>query len=101
MKEFQLKNSVISFTKILKKNTVITDICPNHKGCQIINIEGFVSEPSQRIEFIKTYCEAENNNWSQCKRFQTKDALNFCPDFVMPNSAFSLDEILDKMENEY
>jgi hypothetical protein len=26
--------------------------------------------------------------------------LNLCPDFIMPDSTFSLDEILDKLEEQ-
>jgi len=77
-----------------------SDYCPNHKGCQIINIEGFVSDPSKKALYTQTYCEAGELNWNRCKRFQTKKALNLCPAFVMPDSPYTQEEILDKMEEE-
>jgi hypothetical protein len=79
---------------------VNTPFCPNYTGCQIINIEGFISDPVKKDLFISVFCEAGKENWSQCKRYQTKNELNLCPDFVMPDSAYTTDEILDKLETE-
>jgi hypothetical protein len=77
-----------------------TDFCPNHSNCQIRLIDGFASDPPGRDFYEFTYCLAGENNWSLCKRYQTKRALNLCPDFIMPDSALSLEEILDKLEEE-
>lgn len=76
------------------------EVCPNHKGCQVINIEGFVESAGVRDFYISDFCEASQDKWSECKRFQTKRALAFCPDFVLPDSNLTLDEIIDKIETE-
>jgi hypothetical protein len=75
-----------------------TDYCPNYKTCQIILIDGFASNPPGKDFYERTYCIAGEEYWSFCKRYLTKHTLNLCPDFLMPDSSFSLDEILDKLE---
>ena len=72
--------------------------CPNYQGCKIINIQGFVQNPYEKLVYLNTYCESVEQAWNSCKRYQTKLALNFCPDFVLPDSNFTIDEILDKFE---
>ncbi len=77
-----------------------TSICPNHSLCQIINIEGFIPSEAGKDFYIRNYCEAGESNWGSCSRYRTKKILNLCPDFVLPDSDFSIDEILDKLEEE-
>lgn len=77
-----------------------SQLCPNHSGCQIIHIEGFVSASPGKDFYIRKYCEAGENSWSNCARYLTHKKLNLCPDFVLPDSDFSIDEILDKLEEE-
>lgn len=72
--------------------------CPNYKGCQIIYVEGFVKSIEKRAFYIKEFCKASEKCWSACKRYQTKKILNICPDFILPDSVFTIDEILDKIE---
>ena len=72
--------------------------CPNHKICQIIHLDGFVKDEKTKYFYIKNFCEADKDGWIHCKRFQTKKILNFCPDFVLPDSTYTIDEIMDKLE---
>lgn len=74
--------------------------CPNHKGCQIINLEGFIKSNEIKNNYISNYCEAGEEKWSNCKRFQTKKALNFCPDFILPDTNLTLDQIFEKIETQ-
>ena len=74
------------------------NFCPNYKGCQIINVENFVESKEKKEFYIKNFCEAEESEWSKCRRYQTKEILNFCPEFVLPDSKLTVDEILDKFE---
>lgn len=75
------------------------NFCPNYKGCQIINIEGFVKDKEKRKLYLKIFCESNEGNWENCKRYITKKILKFCPDFVLPDSALTMEEIMNKIEN--
>lgn len=74
--------------------------CPNIPGCQVIHIEGFAGSEARKDIFIRTYCTAGESQWLNCRRFQVKRELNLCPAFVMPDSSFTIDEILDRLEQE-
>jgi hypothetical protein len=73
--------------------------CPNYLGCQIINIDGFVADELQKRSYILNYCESDERNWEQCKRYITKLQLHLCPDFILPDSPYRINEIIDKLEN--
>jgi hypothetical protein len=74
------------------------NFCPNRSGCQIITIVGFVQDPLKKVFYISNYCEAGELSWKSCKRYQIKEILNMCPDFILPDSTYTIDEILDKLE---
>ena len=74
------------------------NICPNYYTCQIINIDGFLNDSNKKQHYVETFCKATNESWLKCKRYQTKNTLNFCPDYVLPDSNLTIDEILDKFE---
>jgi hypothetical protein len=74
------------------------NFCPNYKGCQIIVNDLFVTDQNKKQYYLQTYCEAGNDSWKACMRFKTKLALNFCPEYILPDSNFTIDEILDKFE---
>ena len=75
--------------------------CPNINGCQVLHKEGFVKD-EQMKEFYKTVycCCCSPEGYPQCMRFRTKNTLNFCPDFILPDSDLTLDEIMERLENE-
>lgn len=75
------------------------NICPNYSGCQVIHVAGFVNTEKKKLFYISKFCKSESAHWQKCKRFQTKNELNLCPDFVLPDTVFTIDEILDKIEN--
>jgi hypothetical protein len=77
---------------------MVKNLCPNYNGCQLTKIEGFIPDQKQKYLYLKSYCEAGEIYWNKCNRYQTKIALNFCPDFVLPDSNFTIEEILDKFE---
>lgn len=74
--------------------------CPNHPTCQLINQEGFLDDEGKKNQYIERYCTDPHGMWASCKRFQTHKSLNFCPDFVFPDSALTIDEIIDRFDNE-
>ncbi|MBK7030087.1 MAG: hypothetical protein IPH45_13145 [Bacteroidales bacterium] len=73
--------------------------CPSKKNCQVFTIQGFVPL-EKKVFYAGNFCDAGEPSWKQCKRYNTKLELNLCPDFVLPDSEFTIDEILDRLENE-
>lgn len=74
------------------------NFCPNHSSCQIIQVEEFVKDAVKKNFYISAYCEAGEYSWIACKRYQTKKILNMSPDFLLPDSTLTIEEILDKLE---
>lgn len=74
--------------------------CPNIEVCRLVITLDVVPDTLKRSYYIEAYCKAGELTWSQCKRFITKQKLNFCPDFVLPGTQLSMDEIIDKFDEE-
>ncbi|MFC2107489.1 hypothetical protein ACFLRY_04040, partial [Bacteroidota bacterium] len=53
-----------------------------------------------RLTYIESYCIGKEDVWDLCKRFQTRMKLQFCPNFVLPDTKLSIDEIMDKYDEE-
>jgi hypothetical protein len=71
--------------------------CPNIKGCRLVKTDVVVPDPDQKEAYMKAYCYREET-WRQCKRYQTKRSLWICPDFVLPDTDMTEDEIVDLYE---
>ena len=81
-------------------NPMDQHICPNYSTCQIITSDDLVPDYSQKQHYINQFCNTSHESWLKCRRYQTKNELNFCPDYVLPDSDLSFDEILDKFEEQ-
>ncbi len=74
--------------------------CPNYNNCKLVSEPGFTSDESLQQTYISLYCQSDRNRWESCKRLIVKKTLNFCPDFVLPDTELSVDEIIDKFDIE-
>ena len=74
--------------------------CINYNSCPIISNPEFLKESEKREFYIKNYCTEDPDIWSKCKRYMMKARWSFCPDFILPDTTGSTDELLDKFENE-
>ena len=72
--------------------------CPNYINCQLINKEDVLQDKNRQRQYIRDFCQGKDEAWGRCKRYLTKQELNFCPDFVLPDSPWSPDDILDIFE---
>jgi hypothetical protein len=72
--------------------------CPNYDVCQLVQTASVVSDPQRRQFYLDAYCLRGNDAWEACKRYAAKNALNFCPDFVLPDSPLSPSEIIDHFD---
>jgi hypothetical protein len=68
--------------------------CPLFRG----NIQ--LSEDT-RIMYTYHYCLNQSNKWKECKRYSFEIVNGQCPDFVMPNTLLSLDQISQKAHQDY
>ncbi|MBN1386811.1 MAG: hypothetical protein JW965_00080 [Bacteroidales bacterium] len=76
-----------------------SNICPNYKECTLVNKELSLNEDIYRY-YINNYCCCKAGSWSGCMRFRAKEELNFCPDFVLPDSEMTIDEVIDRFDTE-
>ncbi len=72
--------------------------CPNFNTCKLVTSDVVIADQTGKKEYLAMYCEAGEDSWKKCKRFITKDALKFCPDFVLPDNPMCIDEIMDKFD---
>ncbi len=74
--------------------------CPSYSDCQLINGELIVPDIVDKKHYTSNYCLNGKKHWSACKRYITKSALHFCPDFVLPDTPLTPEEIIEKFDNE-
>lgn len=73
-------------------------LCENFEICRLVCAKDFKIARAEKAVYIRNYCSAGSENWSNCNRFTTKSALDFCPDFVLPDTKFSTAEVLTKFD---
>jgi len=76
------------------------NICANINTCRLVTTNLVVPIEKKREEYMEIWCRKDEKVWGKCSRFITKKALSFCPDFVLPETALSIDEIIDKFDEE-
>jgi hypothetical protein len=75
----------------------MTKICPNHGGCRLVRTESVEPDKEKRENYLSEYCLTEDN-WKNCRRFTIRKALWICPDFVLPDSDLTEDDVADRYE---
>lgn len=74
--------------------------CPNLHNCKFINSGKPESCNHEKDFYLTGFCRSEHSNWENCKRLQTKSILDFCPDFVLPDSQMSIDQIMEIFDDQ-
>ncbi|HQL70252.1 MAG: hypothetical protein KA793_01545 [Bacteroidales bacterium] len=67
--------------------------CKNLETCKLVHDSGF-NAGNKREFYIGHFCNS-GTEYLNCKRFITKQSLNFCPDFVLPDTTESPLEIME------
>lgn len=70
--------------------------CPNYSKCTLVNSISFDTGDKDRLAYIEDYCRPGLKGWAHCRRFQCREKLHFCPDFVLPDSNLSFEDIIDR-----
>ncbi len=73
-------------------------VCPNISTCNLVVRDDLGINAKKKKEYMSKYCHRNEESWSVCTRYLTKKAINFCPDFVLPNSKMTPDEVIDKFD---
>ena len=76
------------------------NICPNINSCRLVTTSEVVPDIREKEAYLDIWCRDIEEKWLNCTRYSTKASLGFCPDFVLPDTALSLDEIIDKFDEE-
>jgi len=82
----------------LNRESIKSPQCTNYSTCQLVHTDSVVSDPATKHCYIQSYCTKDESTWKNCKRYITSGILNFCPDFVLPDSPLSPAEILDEFD---
>jgi hypothetical protein len=72
-------------------------ICTNYGGCRLVQTDDVEPDNARKEKYLTEYCENETN-WKNCVRYITRKSLWICPDFVLPDSKMTEDEIVAEYE---
>lgn len=70
--------------------------CPNINTCRLINVAMDFVGTSDVKTYKRIYCTT--SRFSGCKRYQFKQKAGFCPDFVLPDTTESDDDIMERFD---
>lgn len=73
--------------------------CPKTEKCPLFN-DNLLRRAESASTYKKLYCTAGESKWKKCKRYMVSEATGKCPDFVMPNSTYTVEEIKERMKKE-
>lgn len=77
----------------------MSKLCPNYNGCRLVQTDVVVTDAGKKAEYMSDYCQREET-WKRCIRYITKKSLWICPDFVLPDSEMTEDEIIEQHEKQ-
>ena len=74
--------------------------CPNYDQCALVS-RGLDMDEGAYKAYIDSFCCCKKEAWSSCMRFRAKKEIHFCPDFVLPDSHYTIEEIIDRFDNKH
>ena len=70
--------------------------CLRSSDCALF--KGNISLPEDtKLMYKCYYCLGQDQRWEACRRYQMMEMAGFCPDFVMPNSLLSAEQIKNRL----
>lgn len=72
-------------------------ICPNYGGCRYVRVRDLEPDEAKWEATMAAYCYKEET-FVTCRRYIIRKALWICPDFVLPDSKFTEEEVADRYE---
>jgi len=77
----------------------MSKICPNYGSCRLVQTDVIEPDSVKKEQYIDTYCLKEEA-WKKCNRYAIRKALWICPDFVLPDSDMTEDDVADRYEDK-
>lgn len=74
--------------------------CPNMSHCRLVNSSDFPVDDTMRDDYIRTFCKGTHPGYNACRRYIVSRDLFLCPDFVLPDSIITLNDIFERIEKE-
>lgn len=74
--------------------------CPNLPNCQLVHPSTRHIPDEIKLDYQAMYCKSSNEHWTTCKRYLVHSQLHFCPEFVLPDSEMTVDEIINIFDEE-
>ena len=74
------------------------EICPKTPTCAIFNDRILTSDKSTET-YKNLYCRSAEK-YKTCKRYLVSEKVGKCADYIMPNSSFSVDELVEQMKKK-
>jgi len=81
---------------IIKNSNMLTK-CPKTDKCPLFN-KNLLKRESSYNAYKQLYCLTKERH-KECKRYIISEKVGSCGDFVMPNSSYTIEEIINKMED--
>lgn len=75
------------------------NICPKSANCRLFN-NNILSKPEYAETYRSLFCNAGEKRWAQCKRNIVSTKFGKCPDYILPNSIMTVEEIEARMKKE-
>ena len=79
-----------------KFNAMKENTCPNINTCRMVTTNIVIEDEQIKNKYIEHWCRQNEEIWQKCRRFDTKKELSFCPDFVLPDTELTVEEISEK-----
>ncbi len=93
-----LNKKALIFALEIKIQIMDDNICVNYQSCRLVQADDYDITTERRAEYLRNYCRAGKEQWFNCTRYITKSQLNFCPDFVLPDTDATPDEIIARFD---
>lgn len=72
--------------------------CFKRETCKLFSKNLLKRKQSEEV-YKSLYCNTANN-WKNCKRYLVSKEIGTCPDFVMPNSSYAVEDIISKCKRK-
>ena len=73
------------------------DNCPFYKQCGIF--DKYLNGASNSGIYKNLFCHRGMEGHENCKRYKVYETLGNCPDSILPNSSYSVQEIIENIDN--